>query len=243
MSQKKFEGSITGFFVLLVVVIIVVVPLGAIYYNAVKSFIPSGNDLRTYATGFLGTKASTASDLSLLAFIFLLVPLMLIGFRYARRNMFAPHHKFVMTTVTVANWGIILYLMAVSYSAGVAPGIPDKLNQPFYLLPSFHLLTGLTAQLIATVSVIRMWFEYRLPTWLRYEPIKPQMRLTLALWLITALLGIATYLNWYGVPFSAGARPTPAATAPVRGTEESTKPAILATEEATKPAPAATQSR
>src|SRR5258708_5761777 len=196
MSQQKFEGRITGFFILLAAVIIVLLPLGAIYYNVVKGLALNAPDPRA-TNGFLRTGASLASDVSLLAYILILVPLMVIGFTYARRQRFGSH-KLVMTTVTVLVWIIILYLMAVSYSGAVpfySKTAPAKL-----ILATIHLFTGLIAQLIATVSVIRMWFEKSLPPILRYEPIKPQMRITLALWLITALLGISIYVTCYGIP-------------------------------------------
>jgi uncharacterized membrane protein YozB (DUF420 family) len=154
-------------------------------------------DLRT-AAGFLGTGASRASDLSLLAYIFLIVPSMLLGFRYARRQIFAVH-QLVMTGIVLVNWILIAYLMAVSYSGAVAPKIPAGLSQPVYLLPSVHLVIGLTAQIIGTILVAQMWLGPLMP--FRLEPIKHWMRLTLALWLITAVLGVATYVTWYGVPF------------------------------------------
>jgi plastocyanin/uncharacterized membrane protein YozB (DUF420 family) len=161
-------------------------------------------DPRNAATGFLGTGASLAADVALLAYIFLIVPGMLVGFIFARRQKFAPHHKMTMSLVTLFNWILIIYLMAVSYSKTVAPSIPQALNQPFFLSPSIHLLFGLTAQILGTVLVLRMWLENSLPKRLRFEPIKPWMRLTLGLWLITAALGFLTYYLWYGLPFSGG---------------------------------------
>src|SRR5215217_9583595 len=120
-------------------------------------------DPRTPATGFLGTGASLASDIALLAYIFLIVPGMLMGFRFARRGKYAPHHKLTMTTITLFNWVLIFYLMAFSYSRTVAANVPQGLNQPFFLSPTIHLLTGLTAQIIGTVMVLRMWLENVLP--------------------------------------------------------------------------------
>jgi plastocyanin/uncharacterized membrane protein YozB (DUF420 family) len=161
-------------------------------------------DPRTAASGFLGTGASLAADVALLGYIFLIAPGMLIGFVFARRRQFVPRHKLTMTIITLVNWVFILYLMAVSYSRRVAPDIPQSLNQPFFLSPTVHLLLGGTAQLLATILVLRMWLGSILPARLRFEPIKPWMRLTLGLWLATATLGVVTYLVWYGLPFSGG---------------------------------------
>lgn len=196
-------------------------------------------DLRA-AQGFLGTDAYLLSDLSLLAYIFLIVPGMIAGFIFARRKLFVPHHKYMMTTVVIVNWFLIAFLMVVTYSAAVAPNVPERLNEPKVLIPSIHLLTGGVAQILGTILVLRMWLEYRLPKALRFEPIKPYMRLTLALWLITAVLGIGIYLTHYGVPFSGSSQPN---TAPV-ATQEATEAPPAATEEvgpATPDVPAATE--
>ncbi|GAB4515503.1 MAG: hypothetical protein OHK0046_19160 [Anaerolineae bacterium] len=152
--------------------------------------------------GFMGTDALLISDLTLIAYIFILVPLMLVGFSYARRKMFEPHHKMVMTTITLLNWVLILFVMAVSYTDVVLPNVPDRMNERFYLLPTLHLITGATAQLLATYLVARMWLP--LPGWLKIKRIKTPMRITLTLWITTALLGIILYLTWYNAPASAG---------------------------------------
>ncbi|GAB4544346.1 MAG: hypothetical protein OHK0023_01000 [Anaerolineae bacterium] len=234
MEQKPtYEGRITGWFILIGIVIIILVPLSLVYTNLIRDFLPSLPDLRAQK-GFMGTGASLASDISLLAYVILLIPLMLYGYWAARRQLFNPHHKTAMTLVTLINWGVIAYLMAVSYSGAVpfySQNDPNKI-----IIPTIHLITGGIAQILGTVNLIRMWFEYRLPSALRYEPIKPQMRLTLLLWIITALLGISIYITWYGVPFQ------PRTTAPVTTPEPGATPE--ATQDGANPAatadPAAT---
>ncbi len=200
--------------------------------------------------GILGTNAPLTRDLTLLAYIFLIVPAMLTGFAFARRQMFVPHHKLTMTSIVIVNWLLIIFLMLVSYRLAVAPKIPDKINDPslqFNLVPTIHLLFGLTAQIIGTILVLRMWFENVLPPELRFEPIKPWMRLTLALWLITATLGAVTYLTWYkpraaATPTPRGAVATQEAT-PARNiaTEAATPSSVIATQEATPGAVIATK--
>jgi len=173
------QSRFTGFFILAGVVIVVLLPIAWLYQSAVQGLALSGDDPRRTA-GFLGTGASLAADLSLLAYLLLLVPLMLYGYTAARRQLFAPQHKYAMTFVTVLNWAIIAYLMAVSYS-GAVPYYSERAPSQL-IVPTLHLITGGIAQVLATVSLIRMWFEYQLPVALRYEPIKPPMRATLALW-------------------------------------------------------------
>jgi uncharacterized membrane protein YozB (DUF420 family) len=147
--------------------------------------------------GFLGSSASAASDLSLIAYIAFIIPLMLIGFAFARRKLFEPHHKYVMTFITIFNWVVILYLMLTSYREGVLPNLPQNLSDPRVALPTIHLVTGALGQLTATYLVIRMWFERRLPSFLKVIRIKRYMRFTLTMWLVTAFLGILIYVVWY----------------------------------------------
>jgi uncharacterized membrane protein YozB (DUF420 family) len=180
---------------------------------------------------------------------------MLVGFVFARRKLFRPYHKWTMTAITLVNWLIIIFLMARRYSWWALPYLGDGgLQDPRHLIPSVHLVFGGLAQLLATYLVILMWTERTrfagiVPKPLRITNIKPFMRTTLALWLVTAFLGIGTYLSWY--PFggmAVGAEATPAVTeqAPQPGaTDEAADPyaAPSATEEADDPyaAPSATE--
>lgn len=176
-------------------------------------------DLRAQP-GFLGTGAGLLADLTLLAYIFLIVPAMLAGLYFARRKWFEPHHKWTMTTITLVNWALIAFLMATSYAQAAAPELPAGLGRPSILLPTLHLITGAIAQLLATYLLARMWLEKGLPGWMKIRRIKPYMRATLGLWLVTAGLGVAIYFTWY----SAGAA-TAGATEPAL-TPEAASPII-----------------
>ncbi|MGB1285679.1 MAG: hypothetical protein ACPG7F_04015 [Aggregatilineales bacterium] len=172
----------------------------------------------------------SSSQLTLLAYVFVLMPGMLLGFFFARRKMFQPHHKMVMTTITIVNWVLILLLMAVSYSSFVLPALQDGQTDIITLLPTVHLITGGLAQLLATYLVLLMWTENTPlePIILyRIKNIKTPMRMTLALWLITVMLGIGIYVTW-NAPVSADV-----AGAPV-STEEA--PDASSTEDASDPA-------
>lgn len=170
--------------------------------------------------GFLGTGASLKSDLSLMAYLLLIIPAMLTGFVFARRKMFVPHHKLMMTSIIIVNWVIIFFLMAVSYREGVSPYLGVAFSDPRVALPTIHLVTGAVAQILGTYLVLRMWFEKVLPKWIMVRNIKTYMRFTLALWLITAALGIIIYAAWYVRPAQAGNAPAPASTPEVSGTPE-----------------------
>lgn len=160
--------------------------------------------------GFLGTGASLMSDLTLLAYILLIAPAMLVGVVFARRRMHRPHHKWAMILITAVNWVLIVYLMLFSYTRGVVPGLP-RFTQPAIFLPTLHLLFGGAAQLLATYIVYRMLREdsqvaaakKRGETdltkyWFRNA--KPIMWTTMGLWLLTVALGVVTYFTFYVTP-------------------------------------------
>jgi hypothetical protein len=136
---------------------------------------------------------SNAGNYVLVAYIVLIVPAMIVGYVFARRKMFEPYHKITMTAITIVNWIVIILLMGVRYKNEILPAVPQYLNLPGVLIPTLHLIPGLIAQLLATYLVIRMWFSNVIPERLAVANIKPYMRLTLALWLITAVLGVATW--------------------------------------------------
>jgi len=150
--------------------------------------------------GFLGTSAHLLADITLLAYILLLLPLMIVGYLYARRKMFEPAHKLVMTTVVIVNWFLIGFVMIASYASGVAPGVPAALGDVRVWLPTLHLVIGALAQLLGTYLVLRMWFEKQLPEALKVRNIKLYMRFTLGGWVTAAVLGIALYIIWYAAP-------------------------------------------
>jgi uncharacterized membrane protein YozB (DUF420 family) len=194
-------------------------------------------DLRTMQ-GFLGTGASLLADITLIAYILLILPAMVAGYIFARRRMFEPQHKITMTGIVLLNWVLILWLMVFSYRDGVAPGVPAALGDVRVWLPTLHLGIGALAQLMGTYLVLRMWFEKVLPPALMVKNIKIYMRFTLAGWLLAALMGIGIYATWYVVPSIAsggGEIPPPAATDDTIPNPEGTEEAIAepeATEEA-----------
>lgn len=160
--------------------------------------------------GFLGTGASLLADATLVAYILLLVPGMILGLYYARRGKHRPHHKWVMTLITIINWVLIVFLMFAAYRFDVAGNIGENPTNMRYLLPSIHGLFGIPAQLLATFVIWRMFREDSQVArakargekdtsryWFRRA--KPVMQLTLALWLITATLGVVSYLVRYNV--------------------------------------------
>ncbi|MBK9746305.1 MAG: hypothetical protein IPO91_05940 [Chloroflexi bacterium] len=178
--------------------------------------------------GFLGTGASLLADLTLIFYILLIAPAMLIGFWLARRGRHRPAHRNLMIAVTAINWVLIIFLMLVAYRFDVAGNFPNQPTAPRYLLPVLHALLGLPAQLLATYIVVRMLIEdVRVAqgkrrgepvTQLRrywFKQAKPAMQITLGLWLATAALGVITYLVRYEVlPGSASGEAAPPVATP-----------------------------
>lgn len=180
----------------------------------------------------------SSSTLVLLAYIFVLAPGMLLGFYFARSKRFSPHHKWTMTSITVLNWVFIIALMLGSYTQFVLPAFSSLTSNIFVWLPTLHLITGALAQLLATYLVLLMWTErtpYERLVPFRIQRIKTPMRLTLALWLSTILLGIGIYLTWNAPSTNPADELAPVATEVVPEASE-------VTPEQTEPAPAATES-
>lgn len=160
--------------------------------------------------GFLGTGASLASDIALIAYLLLIIPGMLAGWYFARNGKHRPHHKVTMISITIFNWILIIGLMMVAYRYDVAENISSQSDNFRYLMPTIHALFGFPAQILATIIVINMLREdtsvaaakKRGETdlskyWWNWA--KPVMRLTIVLWLITSTFGVVSYLIRYDV--------------------------------------------
>ncbi len=176
--------------------------------------------------GFLGTGASLLADLTLLAYILLIVPGILAGFVFARRKLHRPHHQIVMIAITVVNWLLIIFLMVTAYRFDVISNISSAPSNPRYLMPTIHGVLGLVAQVLATYVVIRMIMEdinvarakrrgEKNLSQYWFKGAKPFMWVILILWLVTALLGILSYAIRYeliSIPGLSGNVPAPVAT-------------------------------
>jgi uncharacterized membrane protein YozB (DUF420 family) len=170
------------------------------------------------------------STATLLFYLVVMTPSILLGFYFARTKRFRPYHRGIMTAVTLLNWVLIVIVMIGSYSGSISYGTSAEATGdiPFRyaILPTLHLITGGIAQLLATYLVALMWtedlkMERLLP--FRIRNIKTPMRLTMGLWLVTILLGVGIYAVWRA-PATAQAAELPAAT------EEATSEAVVATE-------------
>jgi plastocyanin/uncharacterized membrane protein YozB (DUF420 family) len=147
--------------------------------------------------GFLGTGATRAADLNLLAQLAMGCAL-LFGMWLARRKRFVAH-GICQASVMLLNLVAIALVMWPAFRAQVAPVIPAQLRDAYYSVSSVHAALGSAAQLLG-LYIILVAGTRLIPARMRVRNWKRWMCIELALWWIVILLGIATYSVWYLAP-------------------------------------------
>jgi uncharacterized membrane protein YozB (DUF420 family) len=147
--------------------------------------------------GFLGTAAPMAADRALVIEMGMGLAL-IVGAVLARRRHYRAH-GWCQSIVVLLNLVMIIQFMVSSFRHQVLPEIPASLGDIHYAIAMAHGTLGTIAELFALYLVLaaRTTILARRLRFLRY---KRWMRVALALWLITLLSGIATYVQWYGLP-------------------------------------------
>lgn len=137
--------------------------------------------------GILGTSASLWSDLSLISVV-ILAALATFGAVRAHQKRFSTHCP-VMAVAALANWVPVLLLMIPRWFQVVMRS-ESMLSGPLVTVPIGHGVLGLVTQLLMTYTVTRMYWLKQLP------PASPiwLMRITLGLWMLTAIGGVAVYV-------------------------------------------------
>ena len=97
--------------------------------------------------------------------------------------------------MVLLNLILIALIMLPPFARDIVPGLPGRLSQPYYLLPTLHATLGGVTQLLGLYIILRAGTDW-LPESLRFQNYKLWMRTTLALWWSVILLGIATYYVW-----------------------------------------------
>jgi len=140
--------------------------------------------------GFLGTKATLRSDLTL---ILILISALLfnIGFILARRKRFEAH-RWVQTTSVTLNTLVVLISMVTSYIIHILPGIPAKLNQGDYAVTTVHGMVGAIALLWGIFVMLRG--NKLVPKRLRFKNYKLFMRGAYAFYMLATLGGVILYI-------------------------------------------------
>ena len=140
--------------------------------------------------GFLGTKATLRSDLTLILILFTAV-LFNIGFILARRRKFEAH-RWVQTSAVILNTLVVIISMVTSYIIYILPGIPAKLNQGDYAVTSIHGIVGAIAVLLGVFVAMRG--NGLVPNRLRFQNYKLFMRWAYGLYMLSTLGGVLIYI-------------------------------------------------
>jgi uncharacterized membrane protein YozB (DUF420 family) len=147
--------------------------------------------------GFLGTAASLAADRTLVIETAMGVALG-IGAILARVRKYRAH-GWCQSAVVLLNLAVISQYMVPSFRRQILPEIPASLGEWHYGIAAIHGALGTAAELLA-LYVVLVAGTNLLPKRLRFTQYKRWMRVTLAMWWIELLLGMALYVQWYGVP-------------------------------------------
>jgi uncharacterized membrane protein YozB (DUF420 family) len=140
--------------------------------------------------GFLGTKATLRSDLTL-ALILISALLFNIGFILARRKHFTAH-RWVQTSAVTLNTLVVLISMVTSYIIHILPGIPAKLGQGDYAVTTLHGFIGAIALVWGVFVALRG--NNLVPKKLRFNNYKLFMRWAYGLYMTATLGGIFVYI-------------------------------------------------
>jgi len=137
-------------------------------------------------SGLFGTKAGLPSDLNLMLQIIILI-ILVVGFRFGKEKTGTSlkTHGRLMKLVVVLNAGAILLVMGPSFvfSFDAVLGEASVLGFPLTMV---HHVIGLVAEILGVIFVFRKFGNVRM--W---------MRITLVVWLIALVSGIAFYFVYY----------------------------------------------
>ncbi len=140
--------------------------------------------------GFLGTKATLRSDLTLVLILITAI-LFNIGFILARRKQFKVH-RWVQTSAVIINTLVVLISMVTSYIIHILPGIPSKLGQGDYAVTTLHGIIGAITLLLGVFVALRG--NELVPVGLRFRNYKLFMRCAYALYMFATLGGVIVYV-------------------------------------------------
>jgi uncharacterized membrane protein YozB (DUF420 family) len=144
------------------------------------------------SSGILGTQATLVADVNLILQIIVLIGLTIGAFQ-ARRGRLGAHRK-LMTAAVIINAVAIIAIMNPSFFrvfpfALRHPGAPG----PTVMWP--HAAIGALAELMGAYIIIRLNLD---PSRLaRLGSLKLLMLITLLLWIVALVVGIAVYYVWH----------------------------------------------
>ncbi len=107
-------------------------------------------------------------------------------------------HAWCQSAVVLLNLPVVALLMVPSFHRAVVPGLFAHLDRSYYWLAATHAVLGTCAELLGLYLLLAAGTNL-LPQRLRIGRYRPWMRSALALWWPVLLLGVATYVRWYGI--------------------------------------------
>ncbi len=140
--------------------------------------------------GFLGTKATLRSDLTLVL-ILLSAALFTIGFILARRKHYTAH-RWVQSVAVIVSAIVVVISMVTSYVVHILPGIPSKLGQGDYAVTSVHAVVGMISLLYGIY--VALVGNDLLPKGWQFSNYRPYMRWAYVLYMLSTLGGIMVYI-------------------------------------------------
>ncbi len=162
---------------------------GLFCYNGFEARVKVMADFLT-TPGFLGTKATLRSDLTLVLIILTAV-MFTIGLFLARRKHFVAH-RWVQTIAGMLNTVVVLISMVTSYVIHILPGIPAKLGRGDYAVVTAHGIIGAIALIFGIFVGLRG--NELVPQRLKFQNYKPFMRWAYSLYMLATLAGIGIYI-------------------------------------------------
>src|SRR4030042_702975 len=140
--------------------------------------------------GFLGTKATLRSDLTLVLILITAI-LFNVGFILARRKQFVAH-RWVQTSSVILNSLVVLISMVSSFLIHILPGIPAKLGEGDYAVTTTHAIIGTIAFLLGVFVMLRG--NELVPKSWRFKNYKLFMRWAYAIYMLATLGGVIVYI-------------------------------------------------
>ncbi len=144
--------------------------------------------------GLLGTGAPGTSDL-VAAFELGIAAMLLFGMFVVRRGH-VKAHAYIQSSMVLVNSPIVLAWMVPQYLTYVLPGLPLRIGNLFYLVPTLMLIAGGAAEALG-VYILLVAGTNLLPKRFRFRRYKLWMRTALILWWAVVITGLTTYYAWY----------------------------------------------
>jgi len=145
------------------------------------------------APGFLGTRASVRSDLTLVLILFAAV-LFTVGWQLAAHKRYEAH-RWVQTSAVTLNAGVVLLSMVTSFVGRILPGIPAKLLEDSYGITTVHALFGAITVLFGVFVALRG--NSLVPKAWQFKNYKLFMRTAYVLYMLSTLGGVILYISVY----------------------------------------------